>query len=59
MAQETGGQFSSDHQELDYSPLQRDEKAHDQRMNESNARIKQAGKLSPIGQKPCIPNCSA
>lgn len=44
MAQETGGQFSSDHQELDYSPLQRDEKAHDQRMNESNARIKQAGK---------------
>ena len=50
MAQETRGQFSLAYRELGSSLLQKDEKAHDERMNDSNARIKQAGKScqSPI-----------
>ena len=44
MVQETGGQFPPDYQESDSNPLQKEEKAHDERMNDSNARIKQAGK---------------
>ena len=43
MVQEVGGQLSLNHEDLGSHPLQKEEKAHDERMNDSNARIKQAG----------------